>query len=179
MDTGTVSRLLACRMVRTQLPEPTDAWSSAMQYVDYVGARNYFEHPEKWALGVAWTPEDMAAVEGHPTPLNAITFTTAIPFSGEPTRSCPGVPREKVYDENTNPDGVRCTIQDYMRNVFGFDESGKAFRPLSNGSTCAVVPPVPAPISRTRRRCSGPSVEIACSTALRNSWFAASANGAS
>ena len=97
----------------------TDAWSSAMQYVDYVGARNYFEHPEKWGLGVAWTPEDIAAVEGHPTPLNAITFTTAIPFSGEPTRSCPGVPREKVYDENSNPNGVRCTLQDYMINIFG------------------------------------------------------------
>ena len=42
-----------------------------------------------------------------------------IPFSGEPTRSCPGVPDEQVYDENTNPTGVRCTLQDYMVNVFG------------------------------------------------------------
>ena len=97
----------------------TDAWSSAMQYVDYVGMRNYFEHPEKWEPGVAWTPEDMAAVEGHVNPINAITFTTAIPFSGEPSRSCPGVPDEQVYDENTNPTGVRCTLQDYMVNVFG------------------------------------------------------------
>ncbi|HEX8744747.1 MAG TPA: DUF6351 family protein [Thermoleophilaceae bacterium] len=97
----------------------TDAWSSAMQYVDYYGMRNYFEHPDKWAPGVAWTPDDIATVEGHPNPVNAITFTEAIPFSGEPSRSCTGVPQEKVYDENTNPNGVRCTLQDYMVNIFG------------------------------------------------------------
>jgi hypothetical protein len=90
-----------------------------MQYVDYVGARNYFENPQKWGLGVAWTPDQIAAVEGHPNPLNAITFTTAIPFSGEPSRSCTGVPPEQVFDENTNPRGVRCTLQDYTVNVFG------------------------------------------------------------
>ena len=97
----------------------TDAWSSAMQYVDYVGMRNYFENPGKWGTGVAWGPDDIAAVEGHPNPVNAITFTEVIPFSGEPTRSCPGVPSSQVYDENTNPNGVRCTLQDYMVNIFG------------------------------------------------------------
>ena len=97
----------------------TDAWSSAMQYVDYVGLRNYFENPDRWEPGVAWTPEEMAAVEGHVNPVNAVTFTEVIPFSGEPTRSCPGVPDEQVYDENTNPTGVRCTLQDYTVNVFG------------------------------------------------------------
>jgi hypothetical protein len=97
----------------------TDAWSSAMQYVDYVGMRRYFERPETWGTGVAWAPHQIGAVEGHPNPANAITFTTAIPFSGEPTRPCPGVPSEQVYDENTNPGGVRCTLQDYMINIFG------------------------------------------------------------
>ena len=97
----------------------TDAWSSAMQYVDYVGARNYFENPTKWAAGVAWGPDDIAAVEGHPNPINAITFTTAIPFSGEPSRDCPGVPPSQVYDESANRTGVRCTLQDYMVNIFG------------------------------------------------------------
>ena len=97
----------------------TDAWSSAMQYVDYVGLRNYFENPGKWKPGVAWAPDDIGAVEGHPNPVNAITFTEVIPFSGEPTRSCTGVPQSQVYDENTNPTGVRCTLQDYMVNIFG------------------------------------------------------------
>ncbi len=102
----------------------TDAWSSAMQYVDYVGLRNYFENPQNWGLGVAWAPDDIAAVEGHPNPINAVTFTTAIPFSGEPTRDCPGVPEPQVYDESTNPEGVRCTLQDYMVNIFGRRDRG-------------------------------------------------------
>jgi hypothetical protein len=102
----------------------TDAWSSAMQYVDYVGLRNYFENPSKWGPGVAWGPDDIQAVEGHPNPVNAVTFTEVIPFSGEPTRDCTGVPPAQVYDENTNPKGVRCTLQDYMINIFGRRDPG-------------------------------------------------------
>src|SRR3954467_12243349 len=32
----------------------TDAWSSAMQYVDYELLRRYYEDPSKWQPGVAW-----------------------------------------------------------------------------------------------------------------------------
>jgi hypothetical protein len=68
--------------------------------------------------------------------LKPITFTTVIPNSGEPTRECPGVPPQDVYDENTNPGGIRCTLNDYMRNIFGVHENGpdtgKARRPISN-----------------------------------------------
>jgi hypothetical protein len=96
-----------------------DAWSSAMQYEDYLLMREYFEHPEDWEPGVAWNPVQMGAVEGHANAANPITFTEAIPDSGEPTRECPGLDPAKVYDENTNPKGVRCTLQEYMVNVFG------------------------------------------------------------
>jgi Tannase-like family of unknown function (DUF6351) len=96
-----------------------DAWSSAMLYVDYVLLRRYFEEPRRWGVGVVWGPDDVQAVEGHPNPINAVTFTTAIPYSGEPTRSCTGVPQDQVYDESSNPNGVRCTLQDYMVNIFG------------------------------------------------------------
>ena len=111
----------------------TDAWSSAGQYVNYQLLRAYYENPSKWEPGVVWNPDAIAAVEGHPTPVNAITFTEVIPSSGEPTRSCPGVPPEQVFDENTNPKGVRCTLHDYMINVFGpRPEDGYAGRPLGN-----------------------------------------------
>ncbi len=111
----------------------TDAWSSAQQYIDYVMLRDYLENPAGWGTGVGWDPLAIAAVEGHPNPVNAITFTTAIPNSGEPTRSCPGVPAEQVFDENTNPTGVRCTLQDYMVNLFGRRaEDGYAQRPFDN-----------------------------------------------
>jgi hypothetical protein len=113
----------------------TDAWSSAQQYVDYVGMRQYLEDPSKLPEhGIL--PAQWPAIFGHLNPGNAVVFTTAIANSGEPTRNCPGLPREKVYDENTNPTGVRCSLHDYTRNVFGIYESGpnkgKARRPISN-----------------------------------------------
>jgi hypothetical protein len=74
----------------------------------------------------------ISALIDHPNISNPITFTTVIPNSGEPSRSCPGVPPEKVYDENTNPKGVRCTLQDYMVNAFGRDKRGFARRGFDN-----------------------------------------------
>src|SRR4051794_6865512 len=97
----------------------TDAWSSAMQYVDYQLLLRYFNDPSRWGPGVVWAAPQMAAVEGHVNPVNAITFTSVIPSSGDPSRSCPGVPPDQVFDEDTNPKGVRCSLQDYMINVFG------------------------------------------------------------
>ncbi|CAN5839696.1 DUF6351 family protein [soil metagenome] len=108
----------------------TDTWSSAQQYIDFVGLRAYLEGPGAVESGIL--PAQYEPVFGHPNPANAITFTEAIPNSGEPTRDCPGVPAEDVYDEDTNPDGVRCTLQDYMVNVFGEDDDGKARRPIGN-----------------------------------------------
>ncbi|HWG94503.1 MAG TPA: DUF6351 family protein, partial [Mycobacteriales bacterium] len=111
----------------------TDAWSSAQQYVDYVGLRRYLEGPG--SLQSQITPLQWPAIFGHLNPANQITFTEVIPNSGDPSRSCPGVPDEDVYSAS-NPDGVRCSFQDYMRNVFGVYESGpdagKARRPISN-----------------------------------------------
>jgi len=110
----------------------TDAWSSAMQYVDYVGLLRYFEHPESWTPGTAWDPVAITQVLDHPNPANPVTFTTAIPNSGDPSRSCPGVPDADVYDAKTNPDGVKCTLQDYMVNVFGVRPDGFANRAFGN-----------------------------------------------
>src|SRR3954451_25283081 len=111
----------------------TDAWSSAMQYVDYELLRRYYEHPDRWDPGVAWDPTAIQSVEGHPNPVNAVTFTSVIPSSGDPSRSCPGVPADKVYDAKSNPKGVRCSFQDYMVNVFGRRAvDGFAQRPADN-----------------------------------------------
>lgn len=123
-----------------------DAWSSAMQYEDYNLMLKYFRAPEKWGTGVAWEAASMGAVIGHPNPANPITFTTVIPDSGAPNRSCPGVPAAQVYNAQTNPGGVRCTLYDYMVNVFGrvpdstwanapWDNSGVQFglKPLIDG----------------------------------------------
>ena len=95
----------------------TDSWSSTMQYQDYTLTRRYFEDPTKWS--VPWDPVQMAAVNGHPNPANAITFTTVIAPSRDPSRSCSGLTADQVYHHETNPEGIRCAIQDYMVNIIG------------------------------------------------------------
>src|SRR3954468_9591376 len=74
----------------------------------------------------------MRAFFDHPNLANPLTFTTAIPTRGDPSRSCPGLAQDKVYDAQTNPHGVRCTLQDYMVNAFGRDEHGFARRGFDN-----------------------------------------------
>jgi len=110
----------------------TDAWSSAQQYVDYLILLKYFQDPSRWTPGTAWDPVAIGQVLGHPNIANPLTFTTAIPNSSDPSRSCPGVPDEKVYDPQTNPRGVKCTLQDYMVNLFGKRPDGFANRGLGN-----------------------------------------------
>jgi hypothetical protein len=109
-----------------------DAWSSAMQYEEYYFGLKFLQDPTRWGLGVIYDPAAQTAFFDHPNIANPITFTTSIPNSGEPTRDCPGVPQDRVYDEHTNPQGVRCTLQDYMVNAFGRDEHGFARRGFDN-----------------------------------------------
>jgi hypothetical protein len=109
-----------------------DAWSSAMQYEEYYFGLKYLEDPSRWTPGVAYDPVAISAFLDHPNISNPVTFTTVIPNSGDPSRSCPGVPDDQVYDAETNPDGVRCTLQDYMVNAFGRDENGWARRGWDN-----------------------------------------------
>src|SRR5213079_1134525 len=82
--------------------------------------------------GVTWTPTALQQVFDHPNVANPITFTTVIPNSADPSRSCPDVPPDQVYDPKTNPDGVKCTLQDYMVNVFGKRPDGFANRAFGN-----------------------------------------------
>jgi hypothetical protein len=97
-----------------------DAWSTGQQLVDYHLVRLYTENPSKWGTGVAWDPASIAAVEGHPNHVNSVVFDTVYWTSlGVPDDGCPGVPAGDTYDAQTNPGGVRCTLADYMINVFG------------------------------------------------------------
>jgi hypothetical protein len=110
----------------------TDAWSSAQQYVDYTMLLRYFQDPSRWDPGTTWDPVSIGQVLGHPNVGNPVTFTTAIPNASDPSRSCPGVDAAKVYDPKTNPKGVKCTLQDYMVNVFGKRKDGFANRAFGN-----------------------------------------------
>jgi hypothetical protein len=69
---------------------------------------------------VIWTPAEIAAVEGHPNHVNSIVFDSVYWTDlGVPDDGCAGVPAEQTYNAQTNPGGVRCTLADYMINVFG------------------------------------------------------------
>lgn len=124
-----------------------DAGSSANQYVDYDLLREYFESEEALSAGIVWTPDKQEAVYGHPNAINAVTFTEVIPSSGDPSRRqalaqvqgglggqrCPGLPNDQLYDAESNPDGVRCTLQQYNANALGTDPTtGWANRPFGN-----------------------------------------------
>ena len=110
----------------------TDAWSSSMEYVDYSILLKYFENPAKWGLGTVWTPTAIQQVLDHPNVGNPVTFTTVIPNSANPSRSCPGVDPAHTYRPGSNPHGVKCTLQQYMVNVFGLRKDGFANRPFGN-----------------------------------------------
>jgi hypothetical protein len=97
-----------------------DAWSTGQQLVDYHLIRAYVENPSRWAPGVVWTPAQIAAVEGHPNHVNSIILDQLYWTDlGVPDDGCNGVPEEDNYNAETNPDGVRCTLADYMINLFG------------------------------------------------------------
>ncbi len=97
-----------------------DAWSTGQQLVDYHLVRLYLENPGRWAPGVIWTPDQIAAVEGHPNHVNAITLDSIYWTSlGDPTNPCAGVTDEQRYEPDTNPGGTRCTLADVMINALG------------------------------------------------------------
>jgi hypothetical protein len=95
-----------------------DTFTAGSQFADYHLLRHYFESPSGWGTGVAWTPTQWAAVEGHATPANAIVadeglFKAAV----NPVGTC--VAASKAYNPSTNPAGVRCSILDYMKTLLG------------------------------------------------------------
>ena len=98
-----------------------DAWSNGQEISDYHLTRKYFENPSTWGPGIVWTPTQIAAVEGHPNYGNAIIFDTVYwETLANPTTGCgEGVASSEIYNPETNPEGVRCTLADYMINLFG------------------------------------------------------------
>jgi hypothetical protein len=96
-----------------------DAWSTATQFLDYHLTLAYFLDPSKWGLGVVWLPTQMADVQGHITIANSQVSDTAQFHVAVPTNPCAGVSEEQRYHPESNPGGVRCSIQDAAINLFG------------------------------------------------------------
>jgi hypothetical protein len=96
-----------------------DAWSTATQFLDYHLTLAYFLDPTKWGLGVVWLPNQMADVQGHITIANSQVSDTAQFSVAVPTNACAGISEAERYHPDTNPGGVRCSIQDAAINLFG------------------------------------------------------------
>jgi hypothetical protein len=97
-----------------------DAWSTGQQLAAYHLDRQYFENPQKWGTGVVWTPTQIAAVEGHPNHANAVIFDSVYWNAlANPSGGCAGVSSSQLYNAQTDPGGVRCTLADDMINVLG------------------------------------------------------------
>ncbi|MCW3069080.1 MAG: hypothetical protein JWL67_1705 [Solirubrobacterales bacterium] len=97
-----------------------DAWSNAQEISDYHLTRRYFENPSSWGAGILWNPAQIAAVEGHPNYGNTVIFDTVYwEALANPSGGCAGVTSAELYNPQTNPAGVRCTLADYMVNVLG------------------------------------------------------------
>ncbi|HEY1076524.1 MAG TPA: DUF6351 family protein [Fontimonas sp.] len=96
-----------------------DAWSTATQFLDYHLTLAYFLNPANWGPGIAWLPTQMADVQGHLTIVNSEVSDAAQFRVAIPTDTCGGISDEQRYHPETNPGGVRCSIQDAAINLLG------------------------------------------------------------
>jgi hypothetical protein len=116
-----------------------DAWSSAMDAGDCPLMTSYWRDSSAWGAGVGWTPAQEDAVAGKRNHAICLAWTIArfadlfdptLQASG-PVQNC-GITPAQAFDPATNPDGVRCTLQDAMINLFGKRPDGYANRPWDN-----------------------------------------------
>jgi hypothetical protein len=105
-----------------------DVVSTAMTVGDCVVLQHYFNaHPGKWGFG------KQAAVTGLASSGACHDWDDLFGDNLKPT-SCPGeIPDVDRYNAQTNPHGVRCDLQDDLKNILGTDrKTGAALRPLDN-----------------------------------------------
>jgi hypothetical protein len=126
-----------------------DAASIAPGVVDCALLRTFYASPE----GRSFDAGQQTAVNGHLSTTTCMVWEQSFVPVVDPTKcgfgdalqgnllaSLPGlakglavVPPDQLYDPQSNPEGVRCTFQDSLVNVFGRDPAtGFAMRPLDN-----------------------------------------------
>ena len=87
------------------------------------GLLNYWNS----AAGAGWTDAQKLAVTGHATTGTCFGFTF---FDGvdDPNRGCAAAIPVADRWSPSNPDGLRCTIADMVKNVYGTDSEGRGLR---------------------------------------------------
>jgi hypothetical protein len=95
--------------------------------LDCVALLRYWENPTRWGPGVVWTEPHQAAAAGLAATSVCQAWTKvpltwySIVFNPQTGAACDVDVEEpeKVYHPTNNPDGVRCSFQDYLINIFG------------------------------------------------------------
>ncbi|HEU5476000.1 MAG TPA: DUF6351 family protein [Actinophytocola sp.] len=109
----------------------TDTWTTGTEVGDCHLLVNYFTtiSPALWP-----DPAQRALVDGHKDVTDCLAWNIAFAPVSDPTRAANcNLPQALVYHPQTNPSGVRCTIQDYMIAVLGArEQDGFAKLPASN-----------------------------------------------
>ena len=119
-----------------------DAWSTASQFLDYHLLLAYFNDPSKWGRGVLWLPTQMASVEDHLTVVNSLISDVAQWQVAVPTQKCGGISDEQRYNPDSNPTGVRCSIQDAAVNVFGHNPESNRYPQEEAAGKSFAAPPI-------------------------------------
>ena len=133
---GAIQQLL----IGHNYPGILDAISASVPFPDAVsisggvsdcGLLNHYYESE---LGAGLTDEQQTAINGHATTGTCDSWVDLFLGAIEPFEGCSAeIPEEDIYDPETNPEGVRCTLSDINRNVLGIDpDTGFAYRPLDN-----------------------------------------------
>ncbi|MCB0976358.1 MAG: hypothetical protein KDB02_02755 [Acidimicrobiales bacterium] len=114
----------------TTLDAVPDTVTTANQVADCLLLKRYFAS----ARGSRLDERRRAAISGHETTGTCARIAERYGTMFDPVTGCdPQVPREKVFDADRRPGGVRCTFQDLNAVSFGVDHStGFAHRPVDN-----------------------------------------------
>jgi hypothetical protein len=94
-----------------------DLWTTLADVLDCGLLTRYFDGSAPGGPPLAhWSP----AIDGHKDPSNCAAWYGTFYNYVDPTIAdhCK-LPAEQVYHPDTNPGGVRCTIADYMKSIFG------------------------------------------------------------
>lgn len=95
----------------------SDMFTTGLDVLDCHLLINYFDNtsPSMWG-----NEAQRAAVDGHKDASDCAAWEALFAGAFDPTKAsnC-NLPQDEVYDPETNPKGVRCTIPDYMVSVLG------------------------------------------------------------
>jgi hypothetical protein len=108
-----------------------DIWTTVMEVEDCTLLESYFKQH------ATFTEVQQGAVEGHVDSAPCHAWVDVYGFSTllDPAANAAGcgVTSAQIYNHDTNPHGVRCSIQDYARGQLGSRKSdGYAGRPYDN-----------------------------------------------